>query len=111
MVANCRGSDEPTHDADGKFAPGNQLGGSRLGIPNRASWVREQVLATCDDKAIEKLKGLRLTDPSLYWKVVQGVMPREVKAEIGEIGSIGEACDLALKRAGLTGQVRTELCE
>lgn len=51
-------------NGNGQFAAGNTV--TREGVPNRASWVREQVLATCDAKAIEKLKQLRLDDPALY---------------------------------------------
>ena len=49
MGANSRQSDAPTHTTNGKFAPGNQLGGSRLGVPNKAAWIRDQILATCDE--------------------------------------------------------------
>lgn len=36
-------------------------------------------------------------------------MPKQIEAEVGSIGSIGAECDAALKRAGLTGQCKTEL--
>ena len=108
MVANCHGSDEPTHDANGKFAPGNQLGGSRLGVPNRAAWIRDQILATCDEKRITELKNL---DAKLFWDVICKVMPKQIEAEVGTIGSIDAECDAALKRAGLEGKCKTELGE
>ncbi len=53
------------------------------------------------------LDELKKNDPRTYWQLLAKLMPRHVKAEVGEIGSIGEACDAALKRAGLT--MKTQL--
>ena len=101
MVANCPENDR---DANGRFAEGNQLGGSRLGVPNKAAWIRDQILATCDEKRIKELKNL---DPKLYWDVVTKLMPKQIQAEMGGAGSFAEAATLAAQRAGLT--MKTQL--
>lgn len=73
--------------------------GRPLGSPNKAAWIRDQILETCDEKRITELKQL---DPKLYWDVVCKLMPKQVQAEVGAMGSIGAACQAALREAGIT---------
>ena len=99
MDGNCRESDGPTHTPDGKFAPGNQLGGSRLGVPNKVEAIRQAVMDTFDLEALEKLK---TADPRTYWSFFAKMMPHQVQAEVGGMGSIGAECQAALREAGIT---------
>ena len=63
-----------------------------MGSPNKAGWIRDQILETCDDKRIAELKKL---DPKLYWDVVTKLMPKQIQAEMGGAGSFAEAATLA----------------
>ena len=98
---------------DGTYARGH--GATSLGAPHKSAWIRQQIQDCATDAAITKLKALGVSDKSsdldIFWKVVGKSLPQQVQAEIGAVGSIGEACDQALKRAGLNGKVKTELGE
>ena len=64
-------------------------------------------------KALENLKKLGESpdraDQDVFWKVVGKSLPQQIEAEVGGIGSLAAECDAALKRAGLAGQIKTEL--
>ena len=78
-------------------------------MPNKAAWIRDQILATCDEKRIAELKKL---DPKLYWDVVCKLMPKQVQAEIAGAEHFAEAATAAAERSRLKGEiVRTELGE
>ena len=117
MDGNGRTSDGPaSHTPDGKFAPGNKCSnGGRLGVPNKTTWIREQIQDTCSDASIARLKALGESsvpaDLAIYWQIIGKTLPQHVQAEIGEIGSLGAECDAALVRAGLDGKFKTELGE
>ena len=92
--------------ANGEFTTGNP--GRPVGTPSKSAFIREQILGAFDLKVLQTLK---TNDPKAYLDIIVKVLPKHVQAEIGAVGSIGEACDLALKRAGLNGKVKTELGE
>ena len=101
--------------ATGRFAvgnpgnPGNCNGGGRpMGTPNKAEWIRQQLFETVDEDTV---RALAEGDPKLFWSVLCRLMPKQIQAEVGDVGSIGEACDAALRRAGLAGKFKTELGE
>jgi len=84
---------------------GNRFGGGRpKGSPNKSEWIRQQLFEAVD---ADKIKALADGDPRTFWAVITKLMPKHIQAEINEIGSIGEACDAALKRAGVS--MKTEL--
>ena len=92
-------------NGNGQFATGNTV--TREGSPNRAAWIKQQIQDTCTEVAVAKLKKLgesdKASDQAIYWSIVGKTLPQQVQAEVGGIGSIGEACDAALKRVGITG--------
>ncbi len=97
-------------DSKGRFIAGVWSGGPGrpAGVPCKASAVRQAFLDTFD---LQLLKDLKENDSRTFWQVFAKLMPQQVQAEIGGVGSIGEACDQALRRAGLNGKVKTELGE
>ena len=114
MNANCTGNGR---NADGKFAMGNpgnpghrNGGGDRTGVPNKASFIRQQILEACGDKALENLKKLGESadraDQDVFWKIVGKSLPQQIQAEVGTIGSLGAECDAA-RWAGQQDQDRT----
>ena len=88
------------------MAKGQKTGGRRRGVPNKATWIKDQLFDRCTTEMIDELAS---GDTKLFWDVLCKLMPKHVQADVGGVGSLGAECDAALIRAGLDGKFKTEL--